>query len=222
MDEPISRVQRSKQDAKANYDRLSRWYDVIAGSSEAKYRQIGIEVLDLLPGERIIEIGFGTGTCLVDFARRTDKEGMVCGIDLSVGMAMVAQDRLIKKKLLNLVDLTIADGARIPFSGHRFDAVFMSFTLELFDTPELPFVLQECKRVLNPEGRLVVVSLEKHSPPTIAEKIYEVFHQLMPVLVDCRPINAQEVIIDAGFVIDSVIQEKMWGLPVIIIAGSCV
>jgi ubiquinone/menaquinone biosynthesis C-methylase UbiE len=219
MDESISSVHRTKQDARANYDRLSRWYDLIAGSSEAKYRQIGVRALDLQPGERVLEIGFGTGHCLEAFARAAGVEGWVCGIDLSEGMAFVTQGLLDSVGLPGRVSLIVGDGAYIPISSGNFDAVFMSFTLELFDTPEISIVLSECKRILRPGGRLGVVSLEKHIPPTFAEKVYECFHHRMPVLVDCRPIQLQDVLLDAGFVFEQVTHEKMWGLPVGIIVA---
>lgn len=57
----LARVQRSKTSAARNYDRLSRSYDLIAGSSEKKFWILGSSKLNPLPGERILEIGCGTG-----------------------------------------------------------------------------------------------------------------------------------------------------------------
>lgn len=213
MQNVISPVTRSKEQARRYYNRLSGWYDLIAGS-EAPFRQRGLALLDVQPGERILEIGFGTGECLVTLAEAAGTEGFVYGIELSEGMAAQAQHRLAESGLEQRVSLLLADGANAPFVANSFDAIFMSFTLELFDTPEIPHVLQQCRRLLQPRGRLGVVSLVKTEYPGLAERIYEWFHQKMPVAVDCRPIKAQESLRRAGFAIEQVVHESMWGLPV--------
>ena len=215
----ISPVTRSKKQARANYNRLSRWYDWIAGS-EDRYRQIGVQALDLQPAERLLEIGFGTGSCLLDFARQVGPEGWVCGIDLSDGMVTVAGERIYSAGLGERVSLLLGDAAVLPFADHSFDAIFASFTLELLDTPDIPRVLQQFARILRPGGRLATVTLVKTDQPGFAERVYEWFHARMPVTVDCRPIWAQPAIREAGFEIIEVISEKMWGLPLEIIVGK--
>jgi demethylmenaquinone methyltransferase/2-methoxy-6-polyprenyl-1,4-benzoquinol methylase len=219
MKNSISPVTRSKEQARANYNRMSRWYDWIAGS-EDPYRQKGVQALDLQPAERLLEIGFGTGSCLLDFARLVGPEGWVCGIDLSDGMAAVAGERISTAGLEGRVSLLLGDAVELPFRDHSFDAIFTSFTLELFDTPDIPRVLQQCARILRPGGRLAVVTLIKSEKPGFAERLYEWFHARMPVAVDCRPIWAQPAIRDAGFEIMDVISENMWGLPLEIIMGK--
>ena len=215
----ISPVTRSKKQARANYNRLSRWYDWIAGS-EDRYRQIGVQALNPQATERLLEIGFGTGQCLLEFAQQVGSDGWVCGIDLSEGMAAVAHERISTAGLGDRVSLLLGDAVELPFADHSFDAIFASFTLELFDTPDIPRVLQQCTRILRPGGRLATVTLVKTDQPGFAERLYEWFHARMPVAVDCRPIWAQPVIEQAGFDIVEVISEKMWGLPLEIIVGK--
>src|SRR3970040_2018039 len=94
MTETISRVNRSKEDARASYNRLSRWYDVIAGSTEKKYRDWGLEKLSAQAGEKILGIGFGTGHCLVSLAGAVGPNGGVIGVDISDGMLAIARARL--------------------------------------------------------------------------------------------------------------------------------
>jgi len=217
MTHTISSVTRSKAEARTNYNRLSRWYDALAGSTEEKYRQMGLKLLALQPGERVLEIGFGTGTCLEDFAQQVGSEGFVCGIDLSDGMVAVAQKRLADAGLSDRVGLALADAVWAPFQEGSFDAIFLSFTLELFDTSEIPKVLRRCRTTLQAGGRLGVVTMVKTPQPGFPERIYEWFHARMPATVDCRPILAQAALQEAGFEISEVIPEKMWGLPVEII-----
>jgi demethylmenaquinone methyltransferase/2-methoxy-6-polyprenyl-1,4-benzoquinol methylase len=95
----------------------------------------------------------------------------------------------------------------------------MSFTLELFDTPEIPNVLSECFRVLKKGGRIGVVSLSKKNS-NVMVRMYEWLHGVFPRLLDCRPIFVEDALNDVGFkTVDSSLI-FMWGLPVEILVGE--
>jgi ubiquinone/menaquinone biosynthesis C-methylase UbiE len=221
MDATISRVSRSKEAARASYNRLSRWYDLIAGGTEKKYRDWGLEKLAARPAERILEIGFGTGHCLVSLSKAVGKAGHVIGLDISDGMLAIAQERLQQEGLQERADLHLGDATKLDFiESGSLDGIFMSFTLELFDNPEIPRVLQECQRVLKAGGRITVVSMTKTNPPGIAVRLYEWFHEHMPDYADCRPIFARQALEQSGFVIQDVNTSSMWGLPVQIVLGK--
>jgi demethylmenaquinone methyltransferase/2-methoxy-6-polyprenyl-1,4-benzoquinol methylase len=197
--------------ARINYNRMSRWYDWFA-SSEKQFTEIGLRMLNVQPGEKVLEIGFGTGQGLVALAHSVSETGKVYGIDLSDGMFQVANAKISRAGLSSRIELRLGDAANLPFEDDFFDAIFISFTLELFDTPEIPLVLGECKRVLLEDGRLGVVALEKKDSRAI--KIYEWFHARMPSIVDCRPIYVRRIIEAAGFEPVEASGKAMWGLPV--------
>lgn len=214
----ISRVTRSKHQAQTSYDRLSRWYDLIA-ASEKKYREIGLRALNAQPGERILEIGFGTGQAVVALAWAVGEGGRIYGIDISPGMLAVAQKRVDKAGLTDRVKLVICDAAEIPCLDDDFDAIFISFTLELFDTPEIPIVLNECKRVLVDGGRLCVVAMNK-GVDNLPTRIYEWAHRRFPNYADCRPIYVHQSLQDAGFEITHEQKFSMWGLPGAVVVAT--
>ncbi|RPJ21608.1 MAG: methyltransferase domain-containing protein [Chloroflexi bacterium] len=180
-----------------------------------------MEKLSAQPGEKILEIGFGTGHCLVSLAKAVGPAGRVTGLDISDGMLAIARERLQQEGLDERVDLRLGDAAQLDFiEANSLDGVFMSFTLELFDNPEIPRVLQECHRILKPDGRLAVVSMTKTNPPGVAVRMYEWFHEHMPDYADCRPIFARQALEQSGFTVQDVSVSSMWGLPVEIVLGK--
>jgi ubiquinone/menaquinone biosynthesis C-methylase UbiE len=217
MQDDVSPVNRPREAARAVYNSMSRWYDMMAGS-EAKYADMGLEMLTVQPGERVLEIGFGTGRSLIALARTVGESGSVRGVDISDGMLAVAQARVEKAGLSERVELTLDDAAALPYENAAFDAAFMAFTLELFDTLDIPLVLGECRRVLRQGGRMAVVSLSRQGGGRMV-KVYEWAHRRWPAWIDCRPIYARQTLDAAGFAIANAARASMWGLPVEIVLG---
>jgi demethylmenaquinone methyltransferase/2-methoxy-6-polyprenyl-1,4-benzoquinol methylase len=218
-DHQVLRVYRTKAQAKESYDKISRFYDYFAGVFEKKYRNMALERLNLKRGEIVLEIGFGTGYCLKQMAESVGENGQVYGIDISSGMLEVSKKRLEEAGLLDRVELYCEDVLKMPCEDNKFDAVFMSFTLELFDTPEIPQVLNKIKRVLKPNGRLVVVSMSKEDGDSILLRLYEWTHQKFPQYADCRPIYLEQSIKDVGFKIEYRKKVKLFGLPGAVVIG---
>ena len=212
-------VSQTREQTRTFYDRISRVYDLLAERSEAPIRRKGLELLAALPGETVLEVGFGTGRGLASLARAVGPEGRVYGIDLSEGMLRRAKSCLEREGLSGRAVLQCGDAACTPYADATMDAVFMSFTLELFDTPEIRNVLLECRRILKPEGRIVVVGMSKGDGEGPLLRIFQWTHRHFPGLMDCRPIYVRRAIEAAGFVVEQATVTRMW-IPVEIVLGK--
>jgi len=206
-------MQQSRQRTRANYDRLSRWYDLLTGGSEGKISEAGIALLELQEGARVLEIGCGTGKNLVQLAQRVAESGAVTGIDLSRGMVKKAKARLGKSKSFCNVNLTLGDAVDLPFSAGYFDVIYMAFTLELFNIKEIPKVLDEAWRLLTEGGHLCVIALAKTESPSLAERGYIWMHGKFPHFLDCQPIYTR-CFVKSHFDIVNHAISSIWGLPV--------
>jgi demethylmenaquinone methyltransferase/2-methoxy-6-polyprenyl-1,4-benzoquinol methylase len=210
----VAPVERSTAEARVTYDRLARWYDLVEAPFERQARAAGVRLLEAQPGERILEIGFGTGHTLLALARGVAPGGVVLGVDLSQQMAHVARHRLARNHPPLTPLLAQADARQLPLRERAVDAVTMSFTLELMATVDIPVLLGECERVLRPGGRLVVVSLDLHEPLTRMTRVYLAAHRRWPRLVDCRPLPLRDVLISSGLEVLHAWRSTVVGLPV--------
>ncbi len=205
------------------YDRISEAYDWLADANERAVRQTGVEALNLQPGERVLEIGFGTGTEILNLAKRVGAGGKVCGIDISPGMLAVAQRKLQQAALDTPIDLRVGDARKLPYDNGSFDAAYSSFTLELFPEADLPVVLAEIRRVLREHGRMAAVSMAQVKPNAKAsflERTYVWMHRHFPHIVDCRPIDLAGVLTAAGFRVNQQIDLEIWTMPVAVVVAE--
>ena len=143
MRNQILPVFQTREQTRSFYNKISRVYDLLSDRSEAPMRKAGLDLLNARVGESVLEIGFGTGHSLVALAKAVGLSGKLFGLDLADKML-----KLAKAGLLERARLRCGDAAQLPYADSSLNGVFLSFTLELFDTPEIPKVLRECKRVL--------------------------------------------------------------------------
>lgn len=215
----VLQVFQSKVETKWFYNKIAKVYDLLAERTEQPMREAGLTVFAAAPGETILEVGCGTGHCLVELARAVGAHGKAFGVDISENMLDETRKRLTHEQLLDRVELICCDAAKLPFADATLDAVFTSFTLELFDTPELPQVLSEWQRVLKPGGRLVVIAISKEAPSGGVLKALEWMQRHFPNLIDCRPIYVRRALEAAGFSIEGARMETRW-VPVEIVRGA--
>ena len=199
------------------YDRISHAYDLISDAGEHKARETGELALDIQAGEHVLEIGYGTGNSMIHLAEAVGDSGTVAGIDVSTGMQQVATKKLTAKGFADRIDLRVGDARKLPYEDNSFDAVFASFTLELFPLEDIPAVLEEVARVLKPGGRLGVVSMATVLDGDKAsglEKTYVWMHEHFPHIVDCQPIDVVGLVKKAGLTIQQKVELAIWTMPV--------
>ena len=139
------------------YDRL---LTILTLGREAALRRETLERAALLPGERVLDVGCGTGTLAIG-AAQAHPDCEVVGIDPASAMVGRAREKARAAKA------TVAFGVgaieKLPAEDARFDVVLSS--LMLHHVPEESRVegLREVRRVLRPGGRLVLVDFAGHT-----------------------------------------------------------
>jgi ubiquinone/menaquinone biosynthesis C-methylase UbiE len=114
------------------------------------------EVLTPEPGERVLEIGPGTGYYTLDLAEWLGPDGTVEIFDLQQEMLDHTMERARERGLSN-VRPTQGDAQSLPYEDDSFDAAILTSTLG--EIPDQDAALREITRILKPGGRLVVGEL---------------------------------------------------------------
>jgi len=105
------------------------------------------------PGERVLEVGPGTGYYTLDVAERLTPEGVLDILDLQQEMLDHTMRRASERRIANIVP-TQGDVAALPYPDEAFEAAFMTATLG--EVADQEAALSELRRVLKPGGHLVV------------------------------------------------------------------
>lgn len=170
------------------FDRIAGRYDLMnrlmTAGLDGRWRRAAVAALGLRPGDRVLDLGCGTGDLAVDLLRafRGNQAvlanvrgiGGVVGVDVAPAML-----RRGAAKAAGLAPV-LADARRLPFGDRTFDAAGTAFTVR--NVPDLPAALREVRRVLRPGGRFAVLDLTRPRPSP-ATRLFRLYtDRLIPLV----------------------------------------
>jgi SAM-dependent methyltransferase len=122
-------------------------------------RQRTADLVQLQPGESVLDVGCGTGTLALIAKRRVGATGRVCGIDPSVQMIARARRKAAHHGLG--IDFQPGVIEQLAFPDHTFDVALSTFMMHQVPDDVKQQGLAEIARVLKPGGRLLVVDTRR-------------------------------------------------------------
>jgi phosphatidylethanolamine/phosphatidyl-N-methylethanolamine N-methyltransferase len=148
----------ARKDTNIAYKIYAPVYDRVFAPSFAEGHTRMVEALDAQPGERVLEVGVGTGISLRHYVAGV----RVDALDFSAAMLKKAQKRLDKGEVAAEVTLHQMDAHKLEFDDGTFDHAVVAHAIAVVAEPEV--VLHEMMRVTQPGGKLVVVNHYKDDP----------------------------------------------------------
>jgi len=143
------------------YENLSAVYDLTFGPMLHPGRLFAKDRLGIKPGDRLLEVGVGTGIN----ASLYPSHCHVTGIDFSPKMLEKARERVERKNLAN-IRLLEMDAQNLTFPDNSFDIVYAPYLISV--VPDPVQVVREMRRVCRPGGRIVILNHFLSSNPVFS------------------------------------------------------
>lgn len=142
---------------RGQFDAVARRYDfmntLLSGGVHHLWKRLAVRMLDLAPGDAVLDLCGGTGDLAVLAKRRVGPKGQVVLCDINREMMRVGREKDAERELRSAVRWVQGDAERLPFSDRRFDAAVVGFGIRNLTRMEAGFA--EMLRVLKPGGRMV-------------------------------------------------------------------
>ena len=140
------------RDTIRTYRLFSGSYDIVFGPVFHPGRKQAVRIANDRPGQRILEVGVGTGLSLPFF--RPDSH--LTGIDVSAEMLAKARRRVERERLAHVDELHVMDAEHLDFEDNSFDAVLALYVASVVPSPTR--FAAEMRRVCIPGGTIVLVN----------------------------------------------------------------
>ncbi len=172
--EKSAKVREVFKSVAPSYDVMN---DLMSGGMHRLWKRFTVDLANVKPGERVLDVASGSGDLALAFAQRAGASGQVWQTDINEAMLRVGRDRLINKGLT--LPGALCDAEKLPFGSDSFDLVSVAFGLRNMTHKDV--ALAEMTRVLKPGGRLLVLEFSKIH--TSLNKIYDAYSfNILPLL----------------------------------------
>ncbi len=171
MTESKSEIQSTFQKISRRYDWHMRCYNLV-GLRIGDYRRHAVELLNLKQGDRVVDLGCGTGLSFPHIMERISPEGHLTGVDMTAGMLACARERCDRAGWHN-VELVQSEIASYDFP-QGIDAVISTGVMGYIS--EYGRVIQNAARALAPGGRLVILDAKQPDawPPWLFQLLFKI------------------------------------------------
>ncbi len=199
----------------AVYDKLAPVYDIWGALTETNARSRALELANVGDGCAILEVAVGTGLTFSELVKQ-NLNGTNIGIDISPGMLDKAKARL--KKVENATYLLETGNAfKLNVESNSIDIIMNNYMFDLIAFKDMPIILNEFKRVLKHDGRLILVNMTQGE--SRLSRVYELIYRLSPTLMGgCRGVMLTDDLTASGFNVETreYIQQMLFPSEVIL------
>jgi demethylmenaquinone methyltransferase / 2-methoxy-6-polyprenyl-1,4-benzoquinol methylase len=157
------------------YDLMNR---LVSGGLDRGWRRNAAAALSCAPGERVLDVGSGTGDLALELNRQTRGRVSVTALDFTYEMLTIGRRKFVSAAVR--IPETAADGLRLPFPDAVFDAAMAAFSVRNFAS--LGTGAREILRVLKPGGRFMVLELTPDPTGLLAPLILFWSRRVVPAL----------------------------------------
>ena len=169
------RVRQVFDTASARYDLMN---DLMSFGLHRVLKRITLERSGVRPGQTVLDLAGGTGDLARLFAGAVGDTGRVVIADANGAMLALGRDRLLNQGLLN-VDYVLGTAEHLPFEAASFDCLVCAFGLRNFSDQEKASA--ECRRVLKPGGRCLILEFARPAHPGLA-RAFRLYRSGWPTL----------------------------------------
>lgn len=145
-------------------DPYSNYYDLMAPAEKSAFRKKQMRLITLQKGERVLDVGCGTGSISILAKHAVGDEGEVQGVDIAPAMIQKSREKTVVYDLA--IGFSVASIDELPFSGDHFDVIISSMMFHHLPLPVKQNGLKECHRVLKEGGSLFLIDFCAPRPLT--------------------------------------------------------
>ena len=178
------RADEKAQKVRRHFDRVARRYDLmntlLSFGIHYPWKRLSIRILNLKPGDRVLDVCGGTGDLSMMAGRYVKKSGLVVDYDINREMMLVGRDKFNGKAFSHWIRFVQGDAEKISFPDDSFDAALVGFGIRNVTRIEQGF--EEMHRVLKPGGQLMCLEFSKPVNP-LFRRLYDIYSfTVMPLL----------------------------------------